>query len=104
MVEQVDNPANYHMHYGTNPPVGTIGAPDKLPKKVLYSPREAKRVYEQMQCDIYQKAVHTKKPDKRKFPTVLKIILGTITAASILIFRKDIVKFCKNFSKDLLKK
>ncbi len=103
MVEQVDNPANFQMHYGNKPPVGAIGAPDRLPKKVLYSQQEAKRVYEQMQCDIYQKAAHTKKPDKREFPMILKILFGTTTAATALIFRKDIAKFCKKLLKNPFK-
>lgn len=99
MVEQVDNPANNHMHYGTKPPVGTISAPDRLPKKVVYSAKEAKQIYNQMQYDIYEKAAHTKKPDKRKFPTVLKILFGTIAAATALIFGKDIIKFIKKIFK-----
>ena len=93
VVEQIENPANKHMHYGDKPPIGVVNAPNKLPKKVLYSNAEAERIYNQMQYDIYQS-------QKRKFPMVLKIILGTLTICGGIIFRKDLGKLIKKVFKN----
>lgn len=90
VVEQIDNPANRSMHYGDRVPVGTIAAPNTLPKRVLYSNKEAERIYNEMQYDIYQTQKHTKKPSKGKFPMVLKIVIGVGLLASVVSFRKGI--------------
>lgn len=90
VVEQIDNPANRNMHYGDNVPVGTISAPNSLPKRVLYSNKEAERIYNDMQYDIYQTQKHTKKPSKGKFPMVLKILIGAGLLAGIVTCRKNI--------------
>lgn len=90
VVEQIDNQANKHMHYGDKPPIGIVNAPDKLPKKVLYSNAEANKIYNQMQHDIYEKQKHTKAPKKGKFPMILKIILGIIGIGAAIRFRKNI--------------
>ena len=45
VVEQIDNPANRNMHYGDKVPVGTISVPNSLPKRVLYSNKEAELIY-----------------------------------------------------------
>lgn len=97
MVVEFENPANKKMHYGDKLPVGVINAPDRLPKRVLYSNYDAERRYNELQYDIYQDQKHTKPPKKGKFPTILKIILETATAGCAIIFRKDIFKFIKNF-------
>lgn len=97
MVVEIDNPANKNMHYGDKLPVGIITAPDRLPKRVLYSNYDAERRYNELQYDIYQDQKHTKPPKKGNIPTVLKIILGTAIAGCAVIFRKDILKFIKNF-------
>ena len=99
MVVQVDNPANRHMHNGDTPVVKTIDAPGFLPKKYLYSDYEAQKRYNAMQMDIYETQKHTKAPDRRKFPTVLKIVLAAGTLALGIIFRKDLVKFVKGLFK-----
>ncbi len=100
MVDQVDNIANKQMHHGNKTPVGVIqAAPQSLPKKVIYSGKEAMDLYNKLQYDIYQSELHTKAKDKRKFPTVLKIVFGTLATASAIIFRKDIVKFVQNIFK-----
>ena len=99
MVVQVDNPANKHMHNGDTPVVKTINAPGFLPKRYLYSDYEAQKRYNAMQLDIYETQKHTKAPDRRKFPTVLKIVLAAGTLALGIIFRKDLVKFVKSLFK-----
>lgn len=99
MVVQVDNPANKHMHNGDTPIVKTVDAPGFLPKKYLYSDYEAQKRYNQLQMDIYESQKHVKAPDKRKFPAVLKIILGAGAIALGVIFRKDIWKFVTNIFK-----
>ncbi|MDE6139239.1 MAG: hypothetical protein K2F57_07190 [Candidatus Gastranaerophilales bacterium] len=96
MVVEIENPANKNMHYGDKLPVGVISAPERLPKRTLYSNYEAEKSYNQLQYDIYQSQKHTKPPKKGKFPTVLKILLGTITAGCAIIFKKDIFRFIKN--------
>lgn len=90
VVEQIDNPANQNMHYGDKVPVGTISAPNSLPKRVLYSNKEAERIYNDMQYDIYQTQKHTKKPSKGKFPMVLKILIGAGLLAGIVTCRKNL--------------
>lgn len=97
MVVEIENPANKNMHYGDKVPVGVINAPDRLPKKFIYSNYDAEKRYNELQYDIYQTQKHTKPPKKGKFPTVLKIILGTVAVACAVIFKKDILKYIKNF-------
>jgi|GEM_PF-1619053 hypothetical protein len=100
VVEQIDNPANRNMHYGDKVSVGTISAPSSLPKRVLYSNKEAERIYSEMQHDIYQTQKHTKKPSKGKFPMVLKILIGAGLLAGIVTCRKNLwSKFKSLFSK-----
>ena len=99
MVVQVDNPANKHMHNGDTPVVKTINAPGFLPKRYLYSDYEAQKRYNAMQLDIYETQKHTKAPDRRKFPTVLKIIIAAGTVTLGVIFRKDLPKFIKGIFK-----
>ncbi len=96
MVVEIENPANKNMHYGDKQPVGVITAPDRLPKRTLYSNIEAERMYNQLQYDIYETQKHTKPPKKGDFPTVLKFVTGTLTAGAAIVFRKDIFKFLKN--------
>ena len=96
MVDQVDNIANKQMHNGNRTPVGVLTTPQTLPKKVIYSGKEAMQLYNKLQYDIYQSELHTKAKDKRKFPTVLKIVFGILATASAIIFRKDLIKFIKN--------
>ena len=95
MVVQVDNPANKHMHNGDTPVVKTVESTGYLPKRHLYSDYEAQKRYNQLQHDIYETQKNTKVPDRRKFPTILKIILGIGTITAGIIFRKDICKFVK---------
>lgn len=95
VVEQINNPANKQMHYGDKPPIGVVNTPNKPPKKVLYSNAEAERLFNELQYDIYQSQKHTKAPKKGKFPTVLKIILGSLGLCSAVIFRKDLIKLVK---------
>lgn len=95
VVEQIDNPANRNMHYGDKVPVGTISAPNSLPKRVLYSNKEAERIYNEMQYDIYQTQKHTKKPSKGKFPMVLKILIGAGLLAGIVTCRKNLLSRLK---------
>lgn len=104
MVVQVDNPANRHMHNGDKPVVTVIDAPGYLPKRYLYSDYEAQKRYNQMQMDIYETQKHTKAPDRRKFPTVLKILLGIGAVTLGVIFRKDIVKGIKTLFNKIFKK
>ena len=92
MVVQVDNPANKHMHNGDMPVVKTIDAPGFLPKRYLYSDYEAQKRYNQLQMDIYETQKHVKTPDRTKFPTVLKILLGAGVVALGIIFRKDLAQ------------
>jgi hypothetical protein len=99
MVVQVDNPANQHMHNGDTPVVKTIDAPGFLPKRYLYSDYEAQKRFNALQTDIYETQKHTKAPDRRKFPTVLKIIIAAGTLALGVIFRKDLVKFVRGLFK-----
>jgi hypothetical protein len=99
MVVQVDNPANKHMHNGDTPVVKTIDAPGFLPKRYLYSDYEAQKRFNALQTDIYETQKHTKAPDRRKFPTVLKIIIAAGTLALGVIFRKDLAKFVKGLFK-----
>lgn len=98
MVEQIDNPANKSMHYGSSN-VGILNPPNKLPQVVLYSPKQANYEYNQMQYDIYQKQKQAKPPNPHKFPTILKIVGGLAATAGILIFKKDIMKFIKGLFK-----
>lgn len=98
MVEQLDNPANKSMHYGTLN-VGVLNPPDRLPKVQLYSYREGERIYNQMQHDLYQGQKHAKPPEKHKFPTILKIITGAVIISSVLVFPKNILKSIKNIFK-----
>ena len=99
VVEQISNPANKHMHYGDKPPIGVINAPDKLPKKVVYSNEQAERIYNEMQYDLYQSEKHAKPPKKGEFPTVLKIIIGGVGLTLGITFRKDITKYLKKIFK-----
>ena len=87
------------MHNGDTPVVKTINAPGFLPKRYLYSDYEAQKRYNAMQLDIYETQKHTKAPDRRKFPTVLKIIIAAGTVALGVIFRKDLAKFIKGLFK-----
>lgn len=98
MVEQIDNPANKAMHYGS-PNVGILNPPDKLPTVTLYSPTEAEKQYNKMQYDIYDKQQHTKAPDKHKFPKILKILGGIIGIGTVLIFGKNLLKYAKGLFK-----
>lgn len=91
MVEQVENPANKLMHYGTSN-VGVIKPPDRLPRVVVYSPFEAEKEYNKMQFDLYQSEKKTKKYEKHKFPMILKIIGGIIVASALFVCRKEILK------------
>ena len=99
MVEQVDNIANRNMHYGDIVPVKNLTAPDYLPKKTLYSDREASAIYNQMSNDVYEASKHASPYHKTKFPTVLKILLGIGGIATLAYFRKDVCKFFKNIFK-----
>ncbi len=98
MVEQIDNPANKIMHYGSTN-VGVLYPPDKLPKVQVYSYKEGEQIYNQMQYDLYQTQKQAKAPEKHKFPTILKIGFTSIALCSAIIFKKDISKFIKNLFK-----
>lgn len=100
VVEQIDNPANKHMHYGDKPPIGVINAPNKLPQKVVYSNAQANKIYNQMQYDLYQSEKYAKPPKKGKFPTILKILIGTVGITLGYIFRKDLGKLLKKVFKN----
>ncbi|MBQ8458943.1 hypothetical protein IJ541_02445 [bacterium] len=104
MVVEVVNPQNSSMHYGDKPAVRVINAPDQLPKRVLYTNAEADKIYHEIQYDIYDKARHTKRPPKGKFPTVLKILGGIIAVGAAIVFRKNIASFCKKIFKNPFKK
>lgn len=99
VVEQIKNPANKSMHYGDKPPIGVITAPDKVPKKVLYSNAQAERIYNQMQYDLYQSEKHAKPPKKGEFPLILKILTGSAGIILGITYRKDISKHLKKIFK-----
>lgn len=99
MVVEVTNPANKPMHYGDQPVITAIAAPEKLPSRIIYSGFEARKQYEQMEADIYDGVKKAKKIEKHKFPSVLKWALGIAGIASAVIFRKNIAKFFKKIFK-----
>lgn len=99
MVVTVENPANKPMHYGNKNPVGVLSVPDKLPNKIIYSGRQGNIEYDKMQYEMYQKYQQTKVKSNRKFPKILKILLGISAIATLLIFGKNIGKFCKKLIK-----
>lgn len=98
MVEklQTENPLNKQMHYGKPLNVGILNPPDKLPKVVVYSESEANRRYNNIQHDLYIDQKNAPAYKKKKgFPAILKILGGLAAAASLIIFRKDIIKYFK---------
>ena len=99
MVVQVDNPANRHMHNGDKPVVTTLNAPDWLPKRQLYSYVEADRQFKEVQQDIYEKQKHTKAPDRKEIPKIIKILAGAGIITAGIVFRKNIISFFKNLFK-----
>ena len=78
MVVEIENPSNRSMHYGDRILVTTTEVPDRLPQKVLYSPREAEQVHSRIMHDIYEGEKRAKPQRQVNFPAILKIILGTI--------------------------
>jgi hypothetical protein len=104
VVEQIENPANRAMHYGDKPPVGTIKAPERLPKKVVYSNTEANRIYNQIQRDIYTDEKKAKPREYAKFPTILKILIGTSIIAGCILCKKEIGNFLDKYLKNPFKK
>ncbi len=99
MVEQVDNPANKSMHYG-NINVGVLTPPNKLPKVELYSAKKANEEYNQMQRDLFINQQKAKPPhDRKKFPTILKILGGVTLISSVILFKKQVWNFIKNIFK-----
>lgn len=99
MVEQIDNPANKTMHYGSTN-VGILTPPNKLPTVELYSAKKANQEYNQMQRDLFVNQQKAKPPhDRKKFPTILKLIGGVTVISSIVLFKKQIFKFIKNIFK-----
>lgn len=99
MVVQIDNPANRQMHNGDLPVVKNLEAVGYLPKRQLYSDYEAQKNFNQVQMDIYETQRRTKAPDRRKFPTILKILIPTTVVALGILFRKDLTKLVKNLFK-----
>ena len=90
MVEQIDNPANKIMHYGSTN-VGVLYPPDKLPKVQVYSYKEGEQIYNQMQYDLYQTQKQAKAPEKHKFPTILKSDLPALHYAQQLYLKRILV-------------
>jgi hypothetical protein len=103
VVEQIENPANRAMHYGDKPPVGVIKAPERLPKKVVYSNAEANKSFNQIQYDIYMDEKNAR-PRKIKFPAILKILIGASAIAGIVLCRKEIGSFIHKYLKNPFKK
>ncbi len=98
MVVQIENPANKSMHYGDEVFAKNLSMPDKLPKKMLYSDREAEQRYNEIQADIFQKQKKAKPKEVVKFPMVLKILLGVGATLALLFKGKTIF----NWAKDVL--
>lgn len=80
---RVENPSNAPMHYN-NVNLGVLVPPDNVPIKNFYSYFDGVRLYNKLDYDSYvlQQQV---KPNKGKFPPVLKV-LGGLLATSALIF------------------
>lgn len=92
MVVIKENPANKPM---INPPlnVGVIAAPDAHYKPVLYSEKEASRMYQQDSSDIFVRGQKYSFTDQHKTPKSLFVIPGIAIAGGL------IYKFIKHFKK-----
>lgn len=99
MVVEIENPANKSMKYGERILVKSIDVPDRLPQKVLYSPQEANRIYNEIENDIYEGQKRAKPYQKTKFPTVLKIIGGAIGLSVIILKGKTFLTSLKRLFK-----
>lgn len=96
MTVEIENTANTNMHYGTKPPVINYTAPDKLPAKIVYSPREADVKFKEIQNDIYQGEKKAKPLQTNKFPMILKILLGGAGLYALLFKGKTVFNAVKN--------
>ena len=88
---RVENPANSPMHYENRVNVGVITPPDYLPVKNLYSYFDGVNLFKPLDYDTYvmQNKV---KPNKGKFPSVLKILATLITGIVLLKYGKKGIK------------
>jgi len=107
MVEEIrHNLSNESMHYGNKKVVGVLdNVPDKLPRATLVSRRDTKKNFEPVHCDVYSKVNTSQLSLKQEagFPTILKIAIPVVGAASLLLFGKSIGKGLKNYIKNFLK-
>ena len=79
----VENPSNAPMHYNNKVNVGVVVPPDYIPVKNFYSYYDGVRLYNQLDYDSYvlQK---NEKPNKGKFPPVLKVLGGLLCGAALI--------------------
>ncbi len=107
MVEEVGNiRSNKSMHYGTANVVGVIdNVPDRLPRATLVPRSDTNKIFEQTHYDVYSRVDASKRSLKSEsgFPTVLKIAIPVVGAASLLLFGKSICKGLKSYFKNFLK-
>ncbi len=96
MVVELENPANKAMHYGNGRIlVSTMEVPNTLPKKTVYSAREADIIHDRIERDIYDGIKKAKPYEKTKFPMVLKILGGIIGLSAIIFNRKALLNAIK---------
>lgn len=87
----VENPANSPMHYNNSVNVGVVVPPDRIPIKNSYSYFDGVQLYNKLDYDSYvlQQQV---KPNKGKFPPVLKVLGGLLCSGALIFGGIKVVK------------
>ncbi len=95
MVVQIDNPENNWLH-GKPPSNINLSPPDKLPRKIVYSPLVADEEFNQMIRDLRAERQRTKPKRTLEIPWLIKAIglLGGIGILAFLI-KKGVTKIFK---------
>ncbi len=86
-----ENPANKPMKYDTFV-LGQIPAPDKLYVPELYSHIQATRDFNTINKDIFQSVQKEKSFDRKKTPTSVVCVLGSIGLLGAWKFVKHLLK------------
>ena len=92
-----ENIANRPMRY-EDVQVGVLNPPDKMPSVTVYSGRDGRIRYNNMQHDLYVRQKKAKPPEK-KTPKIIKILIGLAVVTGLIVYRKKIANFFKNIFK-----